>query len=691
MVKILIVVFLIIVTLTLGLKTRRYVKSGPLWLGDFKDVLSPNWKKNMRPLQKPKESIPVLDYHILNILSKPENEIKKIKESVFRKNSNILRMCSIKGCGKKKNESDEKTNTKSNENYNNEGKNKYKKKSKKKSSKKKHKKDVYDKKTMMDSSENYDSQEKKICPCAEGQKKKKICYCEALRTGPDSTKQYSCICSAFDYICKLRCQQRKDKIAVLKQKRCGCSRNDYTCLNECFNNDNTEPFQRYYLSLRSFLRCGCGKTDRMCQNRCFDRDEIPLRSFLLCGCQKTDRMCQDRCLNDDALALRSFLKCECAKNDRTCHEICFQSTTAEIRNRLRCGCNATEFSCLDRCARKGIQDLFSTFSNCGCNSNDYACKVRCERNANGWRKLDNRICKCENYDNDCKTRCARDKIKKNSFDSLIAHVASNGKIYKINNDTDVLVYDPLNLGRILNGIKFNNDKIRAKPVTKVDGNERTNKEKWQEVLKDLQEAKMVEFDIGNVQTTHNGKFRSAKPTKFMDKLLEFAKNKNATSIKLSHNVHVKANIVNKSTNKDSQKQASNFGNFSLEQPKNVHYPQKPNRDVERRNANQNRGMDFANDVIESLQDYLYSRRKSRQKRIKNDDYDLSHQHSKHRLLPLTKMQKKKKLNGQVGRSLIKFRRNSPGDKVVTYGAPFELDIKGMGQVNFMKAIQLLNV
>ncbi|XP_026316557.1 uncharacterized protein LOC113227769 [Hyposmocoma kahamanoa] len=324
---------------------------------------------------------------------------------------------------------------------------------------------------------------------------------------------------------------------------------------------------------------------------------------------------------------------------------------------------------------------------------------------------------------------------------------SYGKRYKINNDIDAVVYDPLNLARILSDIKLNSNTIRdnqgehtplalkfdnnvstneefqpvTKPVTNVDSNERAHKEIRQEidqVLKELQNAKKVVFDTENVQQSdHNEKFQSAKPIKFIDLVLEFAtKIKNATSIKLSNNADAKASIANKNINKNKQKKASNSKNFSLQEPKKVRYPQKkhegaldhlhkivrsgPKRKVDSRNKkqdddnqkkNRNGGMDFANDVIESLQDYLYARRKSREKRITDDEHDFHHPHPKHRLLPLTKKQKKKRLNGQVSRSLIKFRRNLLSDKVETYGAPFELDIKGMGQVNFMKAVQLLNV
>lgn len=805
-------IFLTIITLTSSWNTRRYVKSGPLWLGDFKDVLSPNWNKNMGPLQKRKGLTSVMNVDTLNVVI-PSKPTEKHKNT--RKNSNILRMCSFsKGC---------KNNRLKEERLNQLKEQKYLKALQ----------------AMQDVlAEKDDSAELKMCPCSEGHNGQN-CKCKGLRSGPSSTNQHLCNCGAFDYNCKLKCQKRTEETAVLKVKRCGCSRNDYTCLEKCFNNDKTTDYQiarcgcnktdriclercvyeaesrkkefvrcgcdktdrtcqerclnRFDLPLRSFLRCGCGKSDRMCQNRCFNNDDSHIRTFLRCGCSKTDRICQDRCLNHDDTALQSFLRCGCGKTDRICQNRCFdsentatklflrcgcrktdrmcqerclQSDVAVILNHLRCGCNVSEFACLDRCARDELleSDSNSEFLDCGCNFNDYACRVRCDSIANGWRKPNNRICNCENFDHECKEKCARHKKQKDSFDSLIAEVATNGKRYKINNDIDVVVYDPMNLAHILGSIKFNNNKIRdnqglhilpvmkynnndssnegvelaVKPVTKIDINERVNKGKSQEidkVLKELQDAKMVEFDIGNVQTVHNGKFQNPKP-KFVDMLLEFAtKIKNATS-KLSENVHTKASIANKNikqghyrissgTNEDDKKRTSNFEEISLQAPNNFKYSQKKddgalaplyeilrsgpdgdvesrnknrdedsrneNRDEDIRNENRDDGMNFANDVVKSLQDYLYSRRRGREKRRKDDDHDPHHPHQKHSLLPLTKRQKMKRLNWQVGgRSLVKFRRNLQGDKIVTYGAPFELDIKGMGQVNFVEAIQLLN-
>lgn len=699
----------------------------------------------MRPIQRSRDTTSVMSFGTLNVVipSKPENLVDKFSRKNY---NNVLRMCSFKGCGYPKENKENKLH---------------------RAKQKKYEKAI---KAMQDILNEKDdtTNETDIIPCSESKGK-----CGGLRARADNIKQYFCNCGKFDYTCKLKCQQRNEDTAVLKRKRCGCDRNDYTCMEKCFNNDQTEQtqtvrcgcsktdricqvqcrLQEEYKHKQELIRCGCGKTDRVCQDRCLGRNDLSLRSVVRCSCAITDRMCQERCLNHDDSALRNILRCGCEKTDRICKETCFQSDTVAIQNQFRCGCNVTDFSCLDRCARNKILGPDSSFLNCGCNLSDYACRLRCERTANGWREPNNRICNCENYDHDCKEQCQRHYKETNTIDSLISHVASKGKRYKINNDVDVVVYDPLNLARILDGIKFNNNKIRSnqgqhilpilefdnnestnkgfqpavKPVTKIDSNQRTNKGKSQEidqVLKELQNAKMVEFDIGHVQTEHNWKFQTLKPTKFIDMLLEFAtKIKNATSKKQSDNVYSKASItklhspygISSGTNERSQKKTSKFGPLSLQEPRNVNHLQKkdddtldslyeilrsgPDRDIERRNENRDDdsrnqnledGMDFANDVVQSLQDYLYARRKSREKRRKDDDHDSNHPHQKHSLLPLTKRQKMKRLNGQVGRSLIKFRRNLPADKVDTYGVPFELDIQGMGQVNFVEALQLLN-
>lgn len=664
----------------------------------------------MRPMQKRNEFTSVMNFDALNVVI-PSNA--KNSQNTTRKDHNILRICSKKGCGEN-NIDQEKRQQLIREKYLNTVK------------------ALAELKDVLH--EKVDSNELKICPCSES-KNKKDCRCNALR----AAQHDPCDCDDFDYLCKIRCieyEYEKDMV------NCGCPHYNHRCLKKCFKKQNAMAQSSH------IARCGCSKTDKDCQKKCLYRFfNLSLRSFLRCSCGKNDRICQDRCLSNDDSALKSFLRCGCGKTDRMCKERCLQSDTAAIRNHLRCGCNVTEFSCLDRCARDQFLEHDWKALDCGCNLNDYACKVRCDTTTNGWRKPNNQICKCENFDHECKQRCARHKTEKDSFDNLISHVANNGKKYKISNDIDVVVYDPMNLAHILDGMKFNNDKIRdnqgqhilpvlkfdnndisnkgvqavGKPDTNIDSNELTNKGKNQEidqVLKELQDAKMVEFDIGNVQTEHNGKFQSPKPTKFIDMLLEFAtKIKNATSTKLSKNVHPKATIGNKNikqghygissgTKEYGKKKASNFEDLSLQEPKNEKYPQKqvdgaldplykifqsgPDRDVESGNENREGGMHLANDVVESLQSYLYARRRGREKRRKDDDHDPHHPHQKHRLLPLTKRQKMKRLNWQVGRSLVKFRRNSPSNKVVTYGVPFELDIKGMGQVNFVEAIQLLN-